>query len=214
MKALTDAELLLLGLVAEMPRHGYELDQVIQQRCMREWTQIGFSSVYFVLGKLQKLKLVKAKKPADANVSAKAKKDYSITPRGRRELAAQTIAALREVRPTYSSVLLGMINWPVLNREQALEALQARSKSIETELARLSAIQVEQQPLPDHVEVLFEYSLSQLRAEAEWISRTLDYMTTKPWLDEGAEDDRRRHEGSTERAVPPASQGLRPGRRT
>ena len=47
-KLLTDSELLLLGLVAEMPRHGYELEQVIEQRGMREWTQIGFSSIYFV----------------------------------------------------------------------------------------------------------------------------------------------------------------------
>ena len=35
---LTDSELLVLGLVAEMPRHGYELEQVI--------AVIGFSSIY------------------------------------------------------------------------------------------------------------------------------------------------------------------------
>ena len=63
-KSLTDAELLVLGLVAEMPRHGYELEQVIEERGMREWTQIGFSSIYFVLGKLKKMRLVTAKKPA------------------------------------------------------------------------------------------------------------------------------------------------------
>ena len=54
---LTDAELLLLGLVSEMPRHGYELEQVIETRGMREWTQVGFSSIYFVLGKLEKAAL-------------------------------------------------------------------------------------------------------------------------------------------------------------
>ena len=43
MKGLTDAELLLLGLVAEMPRHGYEFDQVIEQRGTREWTQMGMA---------------------------------------------------------------------------------------------------------------------------------------------------------------------------
>src|SRR5262245_49400736 len=131
MKRLTDAELLLLGLVAEMPRHGYELDHVIEQRGMREWTQIGFSSIYFVLGKLQKLRLVAAKRPAGTRAGAKARKVYAVTPAGRRVLAAQTVAALREVQPAYSSVLLGMINWPALKREQALEALQARGRSIE-----------------------------------------------------------------------------------
>ncbi len=183
MRALTDAELLLLGLVAEMPRHGYELDQVIEQRGMRQWTQIGFSSIYFVLGKLQGLGLVTAKKPAGARAGTKARKVYSVTPAGRRALAAQTVAALRDVQPAYSSVLLGMINWPALKRERALEALQARSRAIEAEQARLGAIQVERQPLPDYVEALFEYSLGQLRAEVEWVSRTLAYMTSKPWLD-------------------------------
>lgn len=183
MKELTQAELLLLGLVSEMPRHGYQLDQVIQQRGMREWTQIGFSSIYFVLGRLQKLGLVTAKRPGGASAGAKSRKVYSITPAGRRELAAQTIAALRDVRPAHPSVLLGMINWPVLRREQALEALEARRAAIEAERTRLSAIQVEQQPLPDYLEALFEYSLGQLRAEAEWVSRTLDYVATKPWLD-------------------------------
>src|SRR3972149_2439341 len=64
MKVLTAAELLLLGLVAEMPRHGYELDHVIEQRGMRQWTQIGFSSIYYVLGKLERLALVGGEKPA------------------------------------------------------------------------------------------------------------------------------------------------------
>jgi DNA-binding PadR family transcriptional regulator len=183
MKGLTDAELLLLGLIAEMPRHGYQIDQVIEQRGMRQWTQIGFSSIYFVLGKLQKLGLVTAKQAPRRNASTKVRKVYSVTPVGRRTLAAQTIAALRDVQPAYSSVLLGMINWSALKRERALEALAARSRAIEAELARLGAIQVEQQPLPDFVEAVFEYSLGQLRAEATWVTHTLAYMTNKPWLE-------------------------------
>jgi DNA-binding PadR family transcriptional regulator len=183
MKGLTDTELLLLGLVAEMPRHGYQIDQVIEQRGMREWTQVGFSSIYFVLGKLQNLGLVTAKKPPRANDSTKVRKVYSVTPAGRRTLAAQTIAALRDVQPAYSSVLLGMMNWSALKRERALEALAARSRAIEAELARLGAIQVEQQPLPDFVEAVFEYSLGQLRAEAIWVTHTLAYMTNKPWVE-------------------------------
>ncbi len=179
---MTDAEMLLLGLVAEMPRHGYQLEQVIEERGMRRWTHIGFSSIYFVLGKLQELRLVTARKSA-RNTPGKARRVYSITPSGRRTLAGQTIDALRKLEPAYSSLLLGMINWPVLDREQALKALEVRSAAIETERTRIAAIRVEQQPLPDYVEALFDYSLGHLRAEAEWVSRTLAYMTTKPWLE-------------------------------
>ncbi len=183
MKQLTDAELLLLGLVAEMPRHGYELDQVIRGRGMREWTQIGFSSIYFVLGKLEKLGLATARKRPGADVSAKSRRVYAITSAGRRALVSQTLAALREVRPTYPSVLLGMVNWSALERAEALEALAARGEAIEAEVKRLETIAAEQQPLPDFVEVLFEYSIEQLRTEARWVARTLAYMATKPWLE-------------------------------
>ncbi len=111
-KELTDAELMVLGLVAEMPRHGYQLEQVIEQRDMREWTKIGFSSIYFVLGKLDKMGLISAKKPAEA----KAKKVYTVTNLGRAALVTQTITVLENFRPTYSSVLPGMLHWPVLKR--------------------------------------------------------------------------------------------------
>ena len=47
---LTPAELTLLGLLAEKPRHGYELEEVIIARGMRDWTEIGFSSIYYLLG--------------------------------------------------------------------------------------------------------------------------------------------------------------------
>ena len=177
---LTDAELLLLGLVAEMPRHGYQLEQEIERRGMRQWTPIGFSSVYFVLGKLEKSGLVRARKPA----AAKARKTVGLTAAGRRALVARTLAALRTYRPTYSSVLLGMMHWSALRREEALDALKARGERVDAELTRLGSIQVDQQPLPDFVEALFDYSIGQLRSEAEWIARTLAYMKTKPWLEE------------------------------
>ena len=178
-KDLTDSELLVLGLVAEMPRHGYELEQIIEQRGMREWTQIGFSSIYFVLGKLKKMGLVTAKKTAEAT----AKKIHAVTDAGCAALVTQTLTALGSFRPTYSSALLGMVHWPVLERGAALGALQARSAAIESELARLENILFEQQPLPDFVEALFDFTLGQLKAEAEWVTRTLEYMERKPWLE-------------------------------
>jgi DNA-binding PadR family transcriptional regulator len=182
-RELTDAELLVLGLVAEMPRHGYELEQVIEQRAMREWTEIGFSSIYFVLNRLESLRLVSARRRAGTPAGTKARKVYAATKAGRRALVAQTRTTLATVRPTFSSVLLGMINWPALERDDALASLRLRRDAIDAEVARLGDIQVDQQPLPDHVEALFDHAIGQLRAEGEWVTRTLDYMTTKPWLE-------------------------------
>jgi DNA-binding PadR family transcriptional regulator len=176
---MTEPELLVLGLVAEMPRHGYKLAQEIERRGMREWTPIGFSSIYFLLGKLEQKRLVRSKEPA----RAKAKKVYALTAAGHKALVAQTITSLSTYRPTYSSVLLGMLHWPVLEKKEALKALRARAEAIKAELTRLRDIQIERQPLPDFVEALFDFSLGQFMAEEEWIGRTLEYMETKPWLE-------------------------------
>ena len=177
-KTLTDSELLVLGLVAEMPRHGYELEQVIERRGMREWTQIGFSSIYFVLGKLEKSGLIIARRPE----KRKAKKSYTITDTGHEMLVRHTLRALESVRPIHSSVLLGMIHWSFLTRTQALEALRTRKQAVVKEITRLGEIQFEQQPLPDHVDAMFEFSISQLSAESEWLTKILAYMQTKPWI--------------------------------
>ncbi len=175
-KELTNAELMVLGLVAEMPRHGYQLEQVIKERGMREWTQIGFSSIYFVLGKLEKAALVAASKPK----GARTKKTYSSTGAGYEALVKQSLNALSVLRPTHPSVLLGMAHWPFLRRGEAVGALRARGRAIGAELERLENIQFEQQPLPDFVEALFDHSVSQLIAEADWVKRTADYMETRP----------------------------------
>ena len=51
---MTNAELAILSLIAETPRHGYDIEQTIENRGMREWTEIGFSSIYYLLNKLEK----------------------------------------------------------------------------------------------------------------------------------------------------------------
>jgi len=174
---LTDSELLVLGLVAEMPRHGYQLEQVIEQRGMRQWSPIGFSSIYFVLGKLEKKSLVRGNVQRTAN----ARKTYRLTRAGRTALVQHTLAALTTVRPAYPAVMLGMLHWPVVDRHQALTALGTRQRAVEEELKRLGEVQLAQQPLPDHADAMFDFSIGQLRAEAEWIAETLAYMEAKPW---------------------------------
>jgi DNA-binding PadR family transcriptional regulator len=174
----SDRELLILGLIAEMPRHGYEIEGIIEERAMREWTQIGFSSIYYVLGKLEKNGLIKGENPT----SPKAKKRYSLTEQGQAVLVEQTLAALKTIQPTYPSLLLGLIHLAVLSRDQVLDALRTRRDGLSQEIQRMEEIHFEQQPLPDFLDAVFDFSLKQLKAEAEWLNQTLEYMETKTWI--------------------------------
>lgn len=42
----------------ERPCHGYDIERTIAERNMREWTDVGFSSIYYLLGKLEAAGLV------------------------------------------------------------------------------------------------------------------------------------------------------------
>ena len=175
----SDSELLILGLIAEMPRHGYELEQVIDKRGMREWTQIGFSSIYYVLGKLEKKELI----IADIPENPKARKRYKLTETGSKVLIEQTLVTLTTVQPNYPPLMLGMIHLSILTRDQVLGALSTRAKVLAEEKKRIENIHFDQQPLPDYVDSIFEFSLGQLSAEEEWIEKTLAYMETKTWFE-------------------------------
>ncbi len=166
---LTDAEMVVLSLVAETARHGYEIEKLIEERGMREWTAIGFSSIYFVLAKLEKAGLVTAQKP----VGLKGRKIFSATGPGRKVLKQQTLVAIGRPHPFYPSVLLGMANWEMLKPQEGQAALAERAGELERELARVRKIQAGQQPLPRFVEAIFDYSVGQLKAEKKWAEKTL-----------------------------------------
>jgi DNA-binding PadR family transcriptional regulator len=90
---MTDAELAILGLIAETPRHGYEIEQVLEQRNMRRWADIGFSSIYYLLNKLEAKGWIRSQ-PQPAEGKGPARKVYTITTAGQQAWYQATLAAL------------------------------------------------------------------------------------------------------------------------
>ncbi len=93
---MTPAELTLLGLLVEQPRHGYELEAVIAVRGMRNWTEIGFSSIYFLLDKLHNRGLI-AEVAQEAPRRGKARRVFEATAKGTRVCAEAAEAAIAEL---------------------------------------------------------------------------------------------------------------------
>ena len=180
-KSLTDSELMLLGLVAEMPRHGYELEQVIEERGVREWAQIGFSSIYFVLGKLEKRALVAARKPA----GPKAKKQFTITPDGQAVLAEQSLAALRDISQSQTALMMAHDALAVpVPKPEAIEALAARKTALLERIEYLETERFRRQPLPDYVDRSFDLLQCRLRAELDWLVETKNYFEHRQELED------------------------------
>ncbi len=169
---ITNATLAILSLVAEVPRHGYEIEQTIDERGMREWAAIGFSSIYYLLKKLEKSGLIESRLlPAEGR--GPARRVYQITSSGGSALTDATLEALSEPRQSYPPILLGVANLPFVSQEQALGALRSYQTGLEKRQEHIGAQAESQRPLPGHVEILFDYSLNMIEAEKHWVENVI-----------------------------------------
>ena len=169
---MTNAELAVLTLVAERPRHGYEIEQVIEERGMREWTEVGFSSIYYLLKKLDRDGLIESR--LEEAQRGPARKVYHLTPAGGEGLQRGILEALSVPQRGYPSLLLGLSSLPAIPFPQALDAVQKYRAHLIERQAGLREKRSSQQPLPYFVDALFTYSLTLLEAEIQWVS---DFIT-------------------------------------
>ncbi|MGQ5262523.1 PadR family transcriptional regulator [Micromonospora sp. ZYX-F-536] len=163
---LTPAELTVLGLVIERPQHGYDLEQVIEQRGIRQWTDIGFSSIYYLLTKLEQRGLLHV---PEAPAAAKSRRIFHPTAEGRRVAAHNALTFIAEARPHPQPLLVGVANLAMLTGQQYEQALRTRLAQLEARIAALQAAQQAQGPLPRPAREVFSYSLKLMDAERQWL---------------------------------------------
>ncbi len=164
---LTPAELTVLGLVIERPQHGYDLEQVIEQRGIRQWTDIGFSSIYYLLTKLERRGLLHV---PQAPAAAKSRRVFHATTEGREVAARNALAFVAEARPVPHPLLVGVANLSLLPAQQYAQALRTRLAQLDARIAAVQAGRQAQAPLPLAAREVFSYSLSLMEAERQWLA--------------------------------------------
>lgn len=167
--SLTNAELAILTLVGEKPRHGYEIEQVIEARGMRDWTDVGFSSIYYLLKKLAREGLIEG--VLEQAGQGPARKVYRATPAGREALHVALLATLSVPERHPSGLLLAMGNLPAIAPDEALAALDAYHQRLAERLAHVRERWEAQKPLPYYVEAMFDHSVTLIEAEMAWMER-------------------------------------------
>lgn len=174
---LTNAELAILGLVLELPRHGYAIEGVIDERGMRDWTEVGFSSIYHILNKLEQQGYIRSRtEPSPGR--GPARKVYSSTRAGRRAWQSATLQALSEPGRPNSSFLLGLSGLPGIDTGEALAALDRYRSSLEQRRRALRErwreLQADAAPL--FLDGMFTYSLRLVEAELGWLDQFVEQL--------------------------------------
>ena len=171
MYVISDIEASILGLVYEGPHYGYELEKVIEERGMRSWTEIGFSSIYYVLKKLEDKKLIESKiEPVEGSPSRRV---YVITENGKKAMKVKVKSLLSNYKKAVSPFDLGVINIWLLKPEEALECLKLYSKSINEHISHLedSLRKMDKSKTPYFVKTLFTRPLVHLKTEKSWVEQ-------------------------------------------
>lgn len=165
--ALTTAELTILGLLAERPAHGYDLERVIEQRGVRRWTDIGFSSIYYLLAKLEKRGHIQGATPV---AGRRSRRVFTLTAAGRRAAGDETAARLAEPEPVGGSFLTALANRSLLGEEAVLHALRNRLVRLDAQLAAVQRTRRESEGLPAPAREVFSYSVGLMEAERAWLA--------------------------------------------
>ena len=133
--SLTTPDLVVLALLAEKPRHGYQLNLELERREVRDWAGVSRPQVYYSLKKLERMKLI-GQASEKKNTRGPERQVFTLTPQGQAALAR---ALEREAWAT-ERIPPRFLTWLALSlhaRPEAARKVIARRRAfLEAELAR------------------------------------------------------------------------------
>jgi len=177
-QTLTDSELVILSLILEQPMHGYQIEQTIDARNMRAWTDLATSSIYYLLQRLE-LKGFLQELPTKQGGRGKPRKVYCITAEGERIWRNETIRALARPRVTYTTFLMGLHNLWHIQPGDAADAVRSYRTWLAADLQRQREefARFEEKFFP--LDVLFEYGFVLGDAELGFLDDLIHLLETR-----------------------------------
>lgn len=157
----SDADIVVLSLIAEQPRHGYDLDRVIERRGYRQWTSLAFSSVYYLLKRLSERGLLEPDEGSQGRRTV-----FRVTDAGRHELRNAASARVLSPAPPSAGVLPALNAYPRLDDPALVALLEQR---VEALLGRLDELRVlSAQVDEEHALAIFDYEFLRQEADLTW----------------------------------------------
>jgi len=129
MITISNKEAALLGLLSEKPKHAYEIEDNIKGRDMRYWTEISMSSVYKLLNKLEKRKLLRSEVKLSKNNVAQ--KVYSLTPLGKNSFKEKLNVLVSKWQPSIHPIDVSLANLDLLSKKEVFNGLKEYRKSLD-----------------------------------------------------------------------------------
>ncbi len=125
---ISNAEAALMGLLAEKPKHPYQIEKDVDYRDMRSWTDLSMSSIYKLLAKLEQGGFVKSE--VELSEGNRARKIFELTAAGREALEIKLRALLRKPEIPKDPFHVGIYNADLLPADEVLACLKQYRENV------------------------------------------------------------------------------------
>jgi len=171
---INEREAAILGLLCEKPLYGYTIEKIIEERGMRHWTDIGFSSIssiYYILKRLESRNLIESSYKQQDNKTSR--KVYTITQEGEHQMKVKVISLLSQNQRILSPFDLGVAHLHFLSATETIACLNERIKALDKAIEHIKAhhIQHEKIKKPYFLLALSDRALIHLCAEKSWVEK-------------------------------------------
>jgi PadR family transcriptional regulator PadR len=186
---LSHVALAVLGLIAEGESYPYDLLKKIEEREMRNWTNIGQSSVYGVIRKLETMGLIETeKKPSEKNRPEILL--LTITEKGKQVLKANILSILSNDRYMGRDWDLAFSNlkFPFISKKETIDALEQCVKRLrENQTALENRMEFGKKVFGEHPPLqfrgLFVHALKVIAANIEFCHEVLEELNEEKETD-------------------------------
>jgi DNA-binding PadR family transcriptional regulator len=171
---VTQLDITILGIIHAKPSHAYNVEKVIEDKGIRERLDIGFSTIYSTLKKMEKSGLLDSHYHPQENLPGR--RIYTITPKGEKILLDEIKKALSQPQREPSLFETGLMFGTYLSKEEIKEVLSLYDSElgrlIQTKLREITSIKS-----TNSIErAMLSRPLSLWQAERKWIRELLNFL--------------------------------------
>ena len=166
---INEREAAVLGLLCESPLYGYTIEKIIEERGMRHWTDIGFSSIYYVLKRLESKMLITSY--CEQQKDKPSRKVYTITDDGL-DMMKRTVRSFLTLNTRNRSPFdLGIAHLTLIPELETIACLREHLAGLDKVIGHVQQIREQKadEKHPFYMLALFDRTLAHLNTEKKWI---------------------------------------------
>jgi DNA-binding PadR family transcriptional regulator len=177
---LTNAEAALMGLLAEGPKHPYQIEKDVEYRDMRSWTDLSMSAIYKLLAGLEKKGLVASR--SEIAAGNRTRKVFHLTEEGQTRLQVKIRILLAAPEIVKDPFHLGIYFAGVLPLREVRQALAACRKALAERTACYARLEtfLSGQDCPIYHQSVAIRPQRLLKAEIRWIDELTAKLESRP----------------------------------